>query len=333
MKPPERSSKRVTAGPLRRRNVAARGLALIVVLWATAIITLLATSFSMSLRTEAKLAASAVERAQGAAAAEAGIYWLMREVLKADDSPLAADSKLTFHDFEVELQALPENAKIDLNAAPEPLLKSMIEYVAGELALESVSAGALTDAILDWRDADENARPFGAEARDYTSAGRDLGPRNGPFMSVNELNQVLGMDPKLYRALEPMVTVHAWSSKISPMSASEAVLRSIPGITAAQVDAFVLARGDLENEQQAINLLRSGSRYLARSQSTVYSLVARARSASGVQSVRRAVVKMNGKRGQPMSILAWYENASSEDKVTQSAVDDNAAESGQTTEK
>ena len=271
-----RSKRRGGASTLRCWRSGPRGLALIVVLWATAIITLLAAGFSFSLRSEARLSANAVQRAQSAAAANAGIAWLVHELIAAQKGPLGADTTLKFHGFEVALQILPENAKVDLNAAPGTLLNSLIAQTIEEYKLDEVSAEKLTDAILDWRDADTNRRPQGAESAEYFAAGRASGPRDGALLSVNELNQVLGMTPALFRALEPLLTVHAWSTKVAPLSASTRVLRAIPGLSAAQVEQFASVRDSLESTAEAIRMLNSGARYLARTESAVYTLTARA---------------------------------------------------------
>jgi general secretion pathway protein K len=307
-----RSKRRSGASTVKCMRTGPRGLALIVVLWATAIITLLAAGFSFSLRSEARLSASAVQRAQGAAAANAGIAWLVHELLATEKDPLAADTTLKFHGFEVALQILPENAKVDLNAAPGNLLNSLIAQTIEEFKLDVAPAAQLTDAILDWRDADTNRRPYGAESADYFAAGRASGPRDGALLSVNELNQVLGMTPALFRALEPLLTVHAWSTKVAPLSASTRVLRAIPGLSAAQVEQFASVRDSLESTAQAIRMLNSGAKYLARTESAVYTLTARASAPSGVKAVRRAVVKISGSAARPVSILAWYEHASSD---------------------
>ena len=43
------------------------------------------------------------------------------------------------------------------------------------------------DAILDWIDEDEEARPFGAEAEYYNALATSYSPANGPLQSVEEL--------------------------------------------------------------------------------------------------------------------------------------------------
>lgn len=51
----------------------------------------------------------------------------------------------------------------------------------------------VADAMLDWIDEDDNRRPYGAEATDYSFAT----PRNGPLDSLEELLLVAGVTPEL----------------------------------------------------------------------------------------------------------------------------------------
>ncbi len=55
----------------------------------------------------------------------------------------------------------------------------------------------IADAILDWIDEDEEARPFGAEAEYYNALGTSYSPANGPLQSVEELLLVRGVTPTL----------------------------------------------------------------------------------------------------------------------------------------
>lgn len=51
----------------------------------------------------------------------------------------------------------------------------------------------VADAILDWIDADDEVREYGAEAESYSV----VFPRNGPIESLEELMFVIGVDPQL----------------------------------------------------------------------------------------------------------------------------------------
>jgi DNA uptake protein ComE-like DNA-binding protein len=53
------------------------------------------------------------------------------------------------------------------------------------------------DAILDWLDEDEEARPYGAEAEYYNALPTSYSPANGPLQSVEELLLVRGVTPTL----------------------------------------------------------------------------------------------------------------------------------------
>ncbi len=291
------------------RAVPARGVALVMVLWCAALASILAAGFSFSLRTEARLAAGVVDRARAGAAAEAGVRRLMA-VLAAGErrkvEPVAAS--MTFAGLTVQVALAPENSRVDLNAAPAPLLESLVAHVASTLDIDA-PAKDIAEAILDWRDTDSVARPAGAEAAEYEAAGLAARPRNSAFLSVSELTRVKGVAPRLYQALEPLVTVYAWSPQVDPMSAPRDVLLALPEVTAADVDAFLAARTADPGDRRAVTALAGAQRYLARGSGTVFAITARATTASGVTAVRRAVVKLSGSVQRPVSVLAWFEDA------------------------
>jgi general secretion pathway protein K len=284
-----------------------RGLALIVVLWVCALVTMFATSFSFSLRTEARMAAGVVERARAGAAADGGLRRLIAHMSGQNVRTLSSIAgTMAFDGFAIAYTAFPENARIDLNAAPPPLVQGMVARAAA-MSMEPVDVEAVTDAIVDWRDADDSPQPQGAERRQYEAAGRDVLPRDGPFLSVAELSQVLGVTPRLFTALAPLVTVYAWSPQVAAADASRDVLLSIPGLDADQVDAFLALRAQGEASRSAIASLSSGARYLARTGSLVYRLRAEARGGAGLRVIREAVVKFNVNRDRAVSVLAWID--------------------------
>jgi general secretion pathway protein K len=286
-----------------------RGLALIVVLWGVALLTLLAAGFSFSMRTEAQLAFASLERARAAAAAEAGVRRLLAFLADSDPRRFeAVDLSMRFDDIDVALHMVPETSRIDLNAAPGRLIEGLIARVSASSEV-AVSAKAVADAILDWRDTDSVARPNGAEIAEYQGAGRDYGPRNGAFLSVSELSRVMGVTPALYEALAPLLSVYAWSPRVDAMTAPRDVLLAVPGLSESRVDEFMQRRGEPGlDAQRAIALLAGSERYLARGGTGgVFSLSARATMPSGVQAARRAVVKVTGGAARPIAILAWFE--------------------------
>ena len=139
----------------------ARGFALIAVLWITILLTVIGSSFAFSMRSEALSARNALSLAQARAAADGAVervaFELQRprnlnEAWTADGQPHA------WQDGEIAIvvTAVDEAAKIDLNAAAEPLLKGLLMVVGG---LDEAAAQRLVDAIVDWRDPDELTPP------------------------------------------------------------------------------------------------------------------------------------------------------------------------------
>ncbi|MBV5276576.1 general secretion pathway protein GspK, partial [bacterium] len=124
-----------------------------------------------------------------------------------------------------------ESAKIDLNNANPELLKGLLRNagVDGE-ALERLS-----DALQDWRDADDLRRPNGAEKEDYIAAGKTYIPANANFQTLDELRQVLGMTEAVYRRIADQITIYSGQSGINSSIASREVLLAIPGVDAAAV--------------------------------------------------------------------------------------------------
>lgn len=95
----------------------------------------------------------------------------------------------------VELRAA--GSTIDVNSASEELLRSFFTALDLAEALPEAHDDSLTDALLDWRDADDVPRPSGAEREWYEREARTtprLTPRNAPLEDARELAYVRGFD-------------------------------------------------------------------------------------------------------------------------------------------
>jgi hypothetical protein len=89
-----------------------------------------------------------------------------------------------------------------------------------------MSADSLVDAILDWRDPDDDSRPNGAERAWYEERQRFV-PRNGPIADVRELARIRGLDQ--VSGLDSVFGVEP--GRIPLGRAPRAVLMAIPGFT------------------------------------------------------------------------------------------------------
>ena len=148
----------------------------------------------------------------------------------------------------IAASATDESGKIDLNTAPDTLLKGLLQTAGG---LDADSAARLVDAIGDWKDADELRRPNGAEAPEYQAAGLELHAGELVFETVPELQRVLGMSPALYAKLADSLTVYSRLAGINPAFASRATLLAVPGATAEIVDTYLPAATRRDGGQSA----------------------------------------------------------------------------------
>jgi general secretion pathway protein K len=306
-------------------STAERGFVLVIVLWAGVLLAVIAASFAFSMRVETRLAGNLVERAKAQAIADAGIHRGILALLSDTQGPRwIADGRsyeLSFGDGRMRVRLQSENGKVDLNGAPEALIQGLLNSLseAGDLE-DAGQAEGIAAAILDWRDPDHRMRPGGAEDRHYRAGGEAFGARDGAFLSVAELNQVLGVEPPVYQRLASLVTVYSWAPQVDPMTASRDVLRAIPGLDASAIDTFVAARESLYAFEDAggeggdapprlpLELLSPGARYLSRADSRVYTVDAEGEIGNGARASRRAVVQLTGDTRRPFAILAWFDS-------------------------
>lgn len=281
------------------------GVALVLVLWIVALLSIMATGASTEARRDGILARNAVDLARARHLAEAGVYHAIIELSRDDPAlrwPLDGQpQRVTIGDTEVRIAVRDENGKVDINNA-QPALLTVLAAAAG---VPEGQRAAFADAILDWRDDDDLRRPKGAEAPDYRRAGLDYTPRNGQFARVQELRLVLGVTTKVYRALEPLVTVHTGDAAVNPRFAPRALLLAMPGATEAAVDGFLRQRGQTGPGQSAAPPPFGQDQDLSSSSGLAYSVSASTRLPSGVGAAVRAVVQSGGRPGQPYSVVQW----------------------------
>jgi len=287
-----------------------RGIALILVLWVVTLLTVIAGSFVYSARSTALVAGNLVSIAKARALADAGIHRGLYELVKPanDAERWKADGRahvFNLDDAEIRLVIRDESAKIDLNAANDALLKGLLL----SSGLDEEQANQILDAILDWRDADELTRPQGAERDRYEAMGLPYIPANAPFRTVDELQRVIGITPGVYRKLAGALTVFSKLPGINSTLAPRQVLLALPGVTEADVDAYLAQREEMLAAGQAPLPFPQGADFGvgAGVAAQVYNLHSIAKASDGTQFVREAVAKVAQDPKRPFIFLLWQE--------------------------
>ncbi len=147
--------------------------------------------------------------------------------------------ELAFGDARFQVEVYDVHARINLNTAEEPILRN---FFSRGLGLDAALADRITQAILDWTDADDIPRVGGAERDAYLREGRAILPPNRFFTSVDELRHVLGVTPEIFEAARPWLTVIRAGSRINVNSAPAPVLRALPGVSEATADEILRLR-------------------------------------------------------------------------------------------
>ena len=283
-----------------------RGVALILALWITILLTVIASGFAFSMRGEAMATRNALSLARARAAADGAVERMAFELSRPRmPDAWALDGSLhSWQDGEVmvSVSAVDEASRIDLNVAPDALLKSMLTAQG----IDDDRAAHLADAIADWRDPDDFRRPNGAEEADYRAAGLKYGPANGPFETVAELGRVLGMSGDLYARLAPAVTVYSRQPGINPLTASRDVLLALPNATPDSVDAYLVQRAAAIAAKQPVPPFPPAQAYLSGA-IPVWRIHAEAWLPDGVTFARETVLRPSADPARPLIALAWLE--------------------------
>lgn len=291
-----------------------KGLALVLVLWVLTLLTIMAGSFALSMRRESSIMLGMKTRAEAQAFAEAGIA--VAELMMLEEDPLKrwdADGQIyefSFDEAVIRVRILAENGKVDINRAELELLLRLLNHAPIEVGLQS----RVANAIIDWRDQDDETREDGAEKKEYQAAGLRYAPRNQAFQSLEELQMVLGVDAVLYDWLESFTTIDSGQSSVDLDKASaelrymlesedDFAAKPITGKSDAEnavprVRSFSPAEqdGDVQDDDQA----QPGT-----PASGALTIVSEAMVGEGITAGVKVLVRRSDNPGQPFSVARW----------------------------
>lgn len=276
-----------------QRKPGERGIALIVVLWVLALLTVVVVTFSGEARTDLQIARNQNEAAQARAIADAGVTLAILGLF--DPAPATrwtADGKdhaLAYGGGTIRVSVQDEAGKIDLNYAPAAMLAGLFQTQGSE------DVDGLTSAVIAWRNG------AGAVAQNARPAN---GAPSQPFLAIDELRLVPGMTRAIYDRVAPFVTVYSSDARINPLTAPAEVLKSLPGATAQQVDDYLAERAQPGSSP---GLLPGAGIFTTGGALRVFTVTSQGRTANGVAFTREAVAVLTGVPEAPYRFLSWRE--------------------------
>ena len=324
-----------------------RGIALFLVLWVLALLTVIVGEFCYTMRTEVNITRNFKEETEAYYIAEAGLNRAIVEIMRNEKIPQKVNAPESDEEkveerlrINTDIPAVPfgggqfkvrvanESGKINLNTADAHLLRMMLS----RFGLEDKDRDVIVDSILDWRDTDQLHRVNGAENDYYRSLPEPYECRDGDFRSVGELLLVRGMTPKLfYGGLENMVTVYkddqtlqskeeteTLAGKVNINAVTHDMLIALPGMTedlAREIIDYRKAR-DFKSVSEILEIVGAEVYNSVKSYLTIQTLPYYTVTSVGITGdgkTRRgveALVKIDAKAKKGYRIIRWLDDAS-----------------------
>ena len=221
---------------MRRRHALRCGFALLAVLWIMVAASALGLTLALSARESVAAARNRVSSTEAIwrahdclERARAAIGVALEEAMAQSSAKvtswLVLDTVVSRSGFSASdlctLQLRPSGVALDVNAADPEMLGRLLRTVG----VGGARADSMTDALLDWRDADDLPRPHGAEHSWYAAAGRMV-PRNAVLASDGEIALVRGFES--VAGLDGLLTVEP--ARVVLPRAPMPVIAALPGI-------------------------------------------------------------------------------------------------------
>jgi general secretion pathway protein K len=224
-----------------------RGFALLAVLWVIVALVALGVGISIVARQALGSARNRIELTRAEWRAEACMERLRADVGEYLQTPhtdtkglsgwSALDQLASALDLQKDGCAISiqvAGAKLDVNAVDAETMTSLLSHIG----IPAPRRDSMVAALMDWRDADDDAREEGAERAWYARNGR-IAPRNGAIADMRELRRVRGFETL---ALDSVLDVEP--GRIDLNHASLAVIGSLPGISEEAVSRISQLRDD-----------------------------------------------------------------------------------------
>lgn len=239
------------------RYASERGAALVTVLFAITLLTVVVVEFAYSTQIDQHLAYNALRSLQTTYLARSGVNLAML-ALKNDAQNSGIDAlnedwartlpPLPVGEGVVTIRVIDEQGKLNLNTLRNNngTINMQWRQVAERLFLTQEIEPSLLEPLLDWLDADDFPEPRGAETNDYGRLTPPYAARNGALFTLGELGRVKGFTPEVRKRLEEILTVlPSNSTKINENTAPRAVLMAVfPSVEQDAIDAFLTSRAE-----------------------------------------------------------------------------------------
>ena len=207
---------------------------------------------------------------------------------------------------------LPENARVDLNAAP----KDMLAGLFAALGASNEEADWSADRVIGWRappkggnrNNGNNGNNEGAEDQLYRSAGLAYLPRGAPFAHLSELWLVHGLSPALITRAMPFVTIYSGEEQINVFDAPPEVVAALPGMSPARLNSFLNKRETVPHDADGLALALGSDQAGATADAGKTMRVRVQIAFDNGRKTASEVVILVGADAEPYRVLSWRDD-------------------------
>jgi len=227
---------------------AARGAALLLVLWAIAVLSFAVLWVADLVGVELESGAAGAKRLAARQIALSGVAFGLHPQVTREDVALLNQDLDDGGKLRVRIRG--EGARFNINALLAEQDRITLKNLFILWGLSNDEADVLFDRLTDWVDDDAGRELNGAERADYEAMGIVDAPADRPFRSVDEMGRVMGMEVLAERnpAWREAFTVFG-DGRIDVNEAGPDVLQAVTGLTPEMVgDILRLRRGGDEIE-------------------------------------------------------------------------------------
>ena len=212
------------------------GFIIVAVLWILIALATLASVYSIYVSNSALAVSVMDDRLQAEELVSASLELTAYRLTVPNDTVRPTRGQFAFRlgRANVVVNYSSETARLDLNAAPKPLLTGFFM----SLGVPNDNADHYADRVIGWRKP-PNPTDQGNEAALYRSAGLSYLPRSAPFAHTSELWLVQGLPPALVRRALSFVTVFSGRPDINVFDAAPELVAALPGMSPARLTSFL----------------------------------------------------------------------------------------------
>lgn len=280
-----------------RHNKGQRGVALVVVLWMSIILTVLVSSFANVIKSSIVVAGTEnsmmLHYARIDSALELAVFRLMDKKKKQIWLSPGQINKVRMDGKDISIRIADPKGLVDINRADRNMLRALFRRVTG-----------------DQSKSDEIVRQILARRTQKTTSTKIQNRINAGQLSFRDIEDLLAlpaMNAEIFRKMSEVITVFSGQKKINPVTAPRDVLLSVPGLTGPFVADFLQKRKrDINDKRNYTDIVTRSDGALALSKRDVHIIYITAAWGKSARPLgRRYVVAMALDREKPFRILSW----------------------------